>query len=51
MAAMQGLMVTGLVGEDTTISVDDALKAEKEKEKFKAKLPKILGKPISHVHW
>ena len=43
MAAMQGLMVTGLVGEDTTICVDDALKAVKESEKAKADLPSMLG--------
>ena len=44
MAAMQGLMVTGLVGEENTICLDEALKAEAQKEKFKAALPKMLGK-------
>ena len=43
MAAMQGLMVTGLVGDDTTICVDDALKAMKDTEKAKADLPSMLG--------
>lgn len=44
MAAMQGLMVTGMVGDKANICVDEALKAVMNDEKATAALPTMLGK-------